>query len=160
MTTPQNKKEKEICWKKCPNAIATPHVHDENPAPQEKDWQKEFKTGKFSEILFDGSPMRFASDELVEFIRQLIQQAEERGREDHNEDCAREEWIKMKLAQSQKELLGKIEKMIEGWELDYAADGKEIEEVAKKFGVPVSVAALRIFETQKDALLTELKTLE
>ena len=160
MNTPQNKKEKEICWKKCPNAIATPHVHNESPAPQEKDWQKEFWK-EFTEGENPGDPetvmfYKAAPHEVIAFISKVEQQAEERGRIDTEIRLGQEhgknivELTRQARTQSQKELLGKIEKMI----------GEVFKKLRFDNSSHLGMGDVRLTIGQQEALLTELKTLE
>ena len=119
--------------------------HLDEAAPQEKDWQKDW-------LLFAPEYGKWKIDRRVAipFISQVEQQAEERGYKQGKQDIAEEiKEAKSELfifrqnreyerTQAQKELLGKIEKMIEG---------------KKRYCDDIDCISA-------ESLLTELKTLE
>ena len=114
---------------------------------------------------------------LEEVISQIAQEEYERGIKDGKEvgfvldrgiSAIQEEAYNLGLKDGQylagdlakvarTETLREVREKIEKLEIDTMRDGFDIEESAKKFGIPVSVAAIRILDLQKEELLASLE---
>lgn len=132
--------------------------------PQEKDWQREFdKIFVYNDVARTAWRPAFAipvreTDSIKSFISQVIQQAEYRVRAEEAKLCEQKilSLDNSARTQAQKELLGKIEKMIEvefGKSLAAMQPHEYAVSNARKL-------AEQILNSLKPRLLTELKTLQ
>ncbi len=108
---------------------------------KEQEWRKDFEANMLDgDDVYDCGGAMLSAESVWEYIKDRLTEVESQA---HSSERSK--------------VIGEIKEMVEKLTIDEMGDGLIIEEVAAKFGVPVSVAANQMLEAEKEKLFSTLK---